>query len=75
MNIVVIGSTGGIGSCLTSELSISHNLYLGYRNNQKFLDLKNKIKSGNLVDGDLINVNEFDSFKEFLKKIINFWFH
>ena len=56
MNIVVIGSTGGIGSCLTNELSTSHNLYLGYRNNQKYLDLKNKINSRNLLDGDLINV-------------------
>ncbi len=68
MNIVVIGSTGGIGSCLTNELSTSHNLYLGYRNNQKYLDLKNKINSRNLLDGDLINVNEFDSFKEFFEK-------
>ena len=72
MNIVVIGSTGGIGSCLISELSTSHNLYLGYRNNQKFLDLKNKINSKNLLDGDLINIDEFDSFKDFFEKANQF---
>ena len=68
MNVIIIGSTGGIGSCLTNELSLSNNLYLGHRNNQKFSDMKNKINSSNLLDGELINVNEFDSFKEFFEK-------
>jgi len=67
LNIIIFGSTGGIGSCLSKELSNSHNLYLGFRDNYKFLDLKSQASSSNLFNGEIIDVNDFESFKIFFE--------
>ena len=44
MNIVVLGATGGIGAKLSLNLSEDNNLFLGSRDQQKFLNLKDEIK-------------------------------
>ena len=33
MNIVILGATGGIGQCLSKELSIKNNIFIGSRKN------------------------------------------
>ena len=35
MNIILLGATGGIGECLTNELSKNNNLYLSSRTDEK----------------------------------------
>tara|TARA_B100001287_G_scaffold261412_1_gene250413 strand:- start:1359 stop:2087 length:729 start_codon:yes stop_codon:yes gene_type:complete len=66
MNIVILGATGGIGSCLSKELSLKNNLYLGYRDNVKFDNLKSTINSQNLLSGETIDIEDFDFSKNFL---------
>tara|TARA_Y100001934_G_scaffold269943_1_gene354065 strand:+ start:981 stop:1709 length:729 start_codon:yes stop_codon:yes gene_type:complete len=66
MNIVILGSTGGIGSCLSKELSLKNNLYLGYRDDVKFDSLKSSINSQNLLSGEIIDIEDFDFSKNFL---------
>ena len=66
MNIVILGATGGIGSCLSKELSLKNNLYLGYRDKVKFDNLKSTINSQNLLSGETIDIEDFDFSKNFL---------
>ena len=41
MNIVIIGATGGIGKCLSVELSKNNSLFLGSRNSDNISKLIN----------------------------------
>tara|TARA_B100000902_G_C27269835_1_gene895696 strand:+ start:189 stop:929 length:741 start_codon:yes stop_codon:yes gene_type:complete len=70
MNIVLLGATGGIGRKLSLSLSGANNLFLGSREEGKFLELKNEIENSQInykkVSGAQIDVTDFDSIKKFL---------
>ncbi len=70
MNIVLLGATGGIGRKLSLGLSGANNLFLGSREEGKFLELKNEIENSQInykkVSGAQIDVTDFDSIKKFL---------
>ena len=68
MNIVILGATGGIGSCLSKNLSIDHNLFLGSRQMDKVDSLVNEIKTSNLVSGHTVDATSFDEIDTFLEK-------
>ena len=76
MNIVVIGATGGIGSKLSLNLSEDNNLFLGSRDQQKFLNLKDEIKYNQInskkIGGSQVDVTDFDSIKNFIDESNNF---
>ena len=72
MNIVILGATGGIGSCLSKELSLKNNLFIGYRDNEKYDHLKSTINSQNLFSGEIIDINDFDFSKNFLNNANNY---
>ena len=71
MNIVILGATGGIGSCLSKELSLKNNLFIGYRDNEKYDHLKSTVNSQNLFSGEIIDINDFDFSKNFLNNANN----
>ncbi len=75
MNIVVFGATGGIGKCLSYELSKSHNLFLGSRNHSQIFDLVFDInqnlsssQSNESVCGMEVDATNFESVEAFLDK-------
>jgi len=71
MNIVLFGSTGGIGSKLASYLSADNNLFLGARDPQKLNNLISKIqKPSNTISGALLDASTFTSVEEFIKTAI-----
>ena len=76
MNIVVLGATGGIGAKLSLNLSEDNNLFLGSRDQQKFLNLKDEIKYNQInskkIGGSQVDVTDFDSIKNFLDESNNF---
>tara|TARA_B100001029_G_scaffold174129_1_gene173869 strand:- start:469 stop:1209 length:741 start_codon:yes stop_codon:yes gene_type:complete len=76
MNIVVLGATGGIGAKLSLSLSEDNNLFLGSRDQQKFLNLKDEIKYNQInskkIGGSQVDVTDFDSIKNFIDESNNF---
>ena len=73
MNIILLGATGGIGKCLTSELLSNHNLFISSRDKNNLSNLiydlnQNKINSNNLLNGSVLDVSRFESVEEFLIK-------
>jgi len=76
MNIVLFGATGGIGKCLSYELSRKHNLFLGSRDknkiNNQVLDISRKIKFKHSINGAEVDVCNFDSTKDFLDQSNDF---
>ena len=70
MNIVVLGAAGGIGAKLSLNLSEDNNLFLGYRDQQKFLNLKDEIKYNQInskkIGGSQVDVTDFDSIQNFI---------
>jgi 3-oxoacyl-[acyl-carrier protein] reductase len=78
MNIVVVGGTGGIGSALVRELSLENNIFIGSRIKTNIdnlitnLSLTNNIKNNNIISGDLVDAQSFDSMKLFLSSANNF---
>tara|TARA_Y100000994_G_scaffold1920_1_gene2118 strand:- start:624 stop:1358 length:735 start_codon:yes stop_codon:yes gene_type:complete len=74
MNIIIIGATGGIGNCLSHDLSTSHNLYIGSKNQEKVDTLINDInvKSNHNVSGSKLEASDFESIKEFLLNANNY---
>lgn len=65
MNIVLLGATGGIGRCLSLNLSEKHNLFLGSRNKNEIINLVKTINNPH-VFGDKIDATLFDSIEYFL---------
>jgi NAD(P)-dependent dehydrogenase (short-subunit alcohol dehydrogenase family) len=76
MNIVVLGATGGIGAKLSLSLSEDNNLFLGSRDQQKFLNLQDEIKYNQInskkIGGSQVDVTDFDSIKNFIDESNNF---
>ena len=74
MNIIIIGATGGIGNCLSHDLSTNHNLYIGSKNQEKVDTLINDInvKSNHNVSGSKLEASDFESIKEFLLNANNY---
>ena len=74
MNIIIIGATGGIGNCLSHDLSTNHNLYIGSKNQEKVDTLINDInvKSNHNVSGSKLEASDFESIKEFLFNANNY---
>ena len=71
MNIVLLGATGGIGKCLSLDLSSSHSLFIGSRNMIQVDKLVNDIKSenvnsSNLINGCSVDATNFKSASDFL---------
>ncbi len=68
MNIVILGATGGIGSCLAENLSNDNNLFIGSRDLNKVNHLVEKINalSSFNVSGAQLDASKFDSIKGFL---------
>ena len=68
MNIVILGATGGIGSCLVEYLSNDNNLFIGSRDLNKVNHLAEKINtlSSFNVNGTQLDASKFDSIKDFL---------
>lgn len=69
MNIVIFGSTGGIGSKLVSELSKDNNLFLGAQDSTKLENLitTTKSKTSNTVHGSLLDASSFENVGNFMK--------
>ena len=63
MNIVIIGSTGGIGTALSKDLIKNNNLYIGSRNVDKINNLISTINNDsqikNKLDGFKVDVTDF----------------
>ena len=72
MNIVILGSTGGIGKCLSNSLSLDNNLFLGSRTVDKVNSLVSGINCNNLVSGDSVDATSFDEINIFLEKANDF---
>lgn len=74
MNIVLLGATGGIGKCLSKELLISHNLFIGSRYKKNIEILINEINTDNndnlvnTINGDIVDASNFESVSSFLNK-------
>ena len=73
MNIVLVGATGGIGKCLTQELSSSHSLFIGSRKKDHIDKLINDINtinhdSINSISGCTVDASNFESTSEFLNE-------
>ena len=76
MNIVIIGSTGGIGTALSKDLIKNNNLYIGSRNVDKINNLISTINNDsqikNKLDGFKVDVTDFESIENFLNKSNDF---
>ena len=71
MNIVLFGATGGIGNCLSVDLSSNHSLFIGSRNKSQVDKLVSDIKSmninsSNLINGCSVDATSFESVSDFL---------
>ena len=58
MNIIIIGSSGGIGRQLVSDLKESHKLFLGHHNKKPDFD----------YPSHQVNADDFDSLMNFVKE-------
>lgn len=69
MNIIIFGSTGGIGSEVALHLSKNNNLFLGARDSLKLNNLRTKIKrkTSNIIEGNLVDASSFSSVDDFMK--------
>ena len=65
MNIIILGGSGGIGSCLTHELSKNHNLYISSTNDGKLTNILSDLKKYN-VSGEKFSYTNFESMELFL---------
>ena len=63
MNIVIIGATGGIGKCLSVELSKNNSLFLGSRNSDNISKLINSEDIGSSVSGCSVDVTSFNQIE------------
>lgn len=76
MNIVIFGATGGIGKCLSYELSKKHNLFLGSRYKDKIekqvLDISRSIKFKQSINGSDVDVRHFTSIEKFINESNDF---
>ena len=70
MNIILLGATGGIGECLTNELSKNNNLYLSSRTDDKLNVILNKYNKSN-VNGEILTYSNFESVELFLNNANN----
>jgi len=68
MNIVIIGATGGIGKCLSIELSKNNSLFLGSRNSDSISELINSEDTGSSVSGSSVDVTSFSQIENFLNQ-------
>ena len=68
MNIVIFGATGGIGKCLTNELSTKHNIFIGSKDKDKINKLIRTLTINNncKINGLPVNAQSFNSINEFL---------
>ena len=69
MNIVIFGATGGIGRCLTKNLSNEHKLFIGSRNPDNVDKLIRTMTINNkesILYGTTVDVDSFDSIDSFL---------
>ena len=74
MNIVVFGSSGGIGRCLVNNLLNNHNLYIGSRSQNKINKLIRTFNIHNkasMITGSKVDVQSFESIADFLKNANN----
>ena len=72
MNIVILGATGGIGQCLSKELSIKNNIFLGSRKIDKVNTLIRNLDNMNAISGDSVDATSFEQIEIFLEKANNF---
>ena len=74
MNIVILGATGGIGSCLAENLSSNNNLFIGSRDLNKVNSLIEKINTSSdlNISGTQLDASKFDSVKDFLDSANNY---
>ena len=75
MNIVIIGATGGIGSCLSQHLAKSHNLFIGSRNLNEIVDLTSVLDQKNLknkVGCEVLDVQNNESIKNMFSRAEEF---
>ena len=70
MNIILLGATGGIGECLTDELSNNNNLYLSSRTDKKLNVILDKHNKSN-VNGEILTYLNFESVELFLNNANN----
>ena len=68
MNIVIIGATGGIGKCLSVELSKNNSLFLGSRNSDNISKLINSEDIGSSVSGCSVDVTSFNQIENFVNQ-------